>query len=63
MQEVLTSYTGSFQADAFPDHDKLFKETGPFEAGCWTHVPRGFFDARESDPVRTGAAMTIISVL
>lgn len=63
MHEFFSVYDGFIQADAFPGYDKLFKETGPFEVGCWAHVRRKFFDACESDQVRAGAAMTIIAVL
>lgn len=63
VHEFLSVYTGFLQADAFPGYDKLFKDGGPAEAACWAHARRGFYDARETDPIRGGAALTMIALL
>jgi transposase len=49
----LGNWKGFLQADAYAGYDKLYCRGEVVEVACWAHARRKFFDAQESDPVRS----------
>ncbi len=62
-QEFLADYQGYVAADAYQGYDALFTTGRRVEVGCWAHARRKFFDAQESDAVRSSTAMELIREL
>jgi transposase len=48
--QVLGSYRGTIQADAYKGYDAFFHPEGATEAGCWAHARRKFVDAESTEP-------------
>jgi hypothetical protein len=49
----LEGYQGYLQADAGSSYDALYRLGTIIEVGCWAHARRRFFDARETDSLRS----------
>jgi hypothetical protein len=57
----LATFKGYVQADAYRGYDKLFSEgAGRTELACWAHMRRYLFEAKETDPERATAALSLI---
>ena len=59
----LAEYEGYLQADAYAGYDELYQSGRVVEVGCWSHVRRKFYDARESDVLLACTAMAYIQRL
>lgn len=46
--DILTSYRGFVQADAYSGYDHLFLNPAIMEVGCWAHLRRKFDEAKTS---------------
>ena len=56
-------YCGYLNADALNIYDHLFASGAIIELGCWAHTRRKFYDAKDSDAVRSATAMAYIRQL
>jgi transposase len=57
------SYRGYLNADALNIYDHLFRSGAMTELGCWTHARRNFYNAKDSDALRSATAMAYIRQL
>jgi len=48
-QEHLKHFTGILQADGYSGYTKLYESGRVFEAACWAHVRRKFFDLHQAN--------------
>jgi transposase len=68
-QAFLEGFRGYLQADAFPGYDALYKpdpvsgDIRIIEVGCMAHCRRKFYDAQNSDVVRSLATVAYIRLL
>jgi transposase len=58
----LAGYQGFLHADGYTGYNPLYA-AGAKHVGCWMHVRRYFFEAKESDPVRAHEAIARIRLL
>ena len=61
-QKFLAGYRGFIHADGYAGYNPLYA-AGATHVGCWMHVRRYFFEAKESDPARAHEAMARIRLL
>ena len=59
----LGNWAGYLQADAYAGYDKLYHNGRVIEVACWAHGRRYFFDAQESDSVRSAWMLGMIQQL
>jgi len=59
----LKGYQGHLQADAGSSYNPAFSLEGIIRAGCWAHGRRRFFNARETDSLRSAQALEMIQQL
>jgi transposase len=55
----LAGYPGFVQADGYAGYNPLYA-AGATHVGCWAHVRRNYFEAKESDPARAHEALARI---
>ena len=60
--QMLATYHGALMADALPGYRKIVTANGIWRLGCWAHVRRKFFEARQTDP-RCGTLILLIRKL
>ena len=61
-EKFLAGYRGFIHADAYAGYNPLYA-AGATHVGCWAHARRGFFEAKDSDPVRAHEALARIRLL
>jgi transposase len=61
-EKFLAGYRGFLHADAYAGYNPLYT-AGATHVGCWMHVRRNFFEAKESDPPRAHEALARIRLL
>ena len=61
-EKFLAGYRGFIHADAYAGYNSLYA-AGATHVGCWAHARRGFFEAKDSDPVRAHEALARIRLL
>ncbi|MGE3806411.1 MAG: IS66 family transposase [Gemmataceae bacterium] len=61
-EKFLAGYRGCIHADGYTGYNPLYA-AGAKHVGCWMHVRRYFFEAKESDPVRAHEAIARIRLL
>jgi transposase len=61
-EKFLAGYRGFVHADAYAGYNPLYA-SGATHVGCWMHARRGFFEAKEGDPVRAHEALARIRTL
>jgi hypothetical protein len=61
-ERFLGGYQGYIHADGYTGYNPLYA-AGATHIGCWMHVRRNFFDAKESDPSRAHEALARIHTL
>ena len=61
-QQFLAGYRGCIHADRYAGYNALYA-AGANHIGCWMHVRRYFFEAKESDPGRAHEALARIRLL
>ena len=49
-QEHLASYEGTLQADGYAGYKVLYEKENFYEAACWAHVRRKFFEVDKNQP-------------
>lgn len=59
----LGKWAGYLQADAYAGYDKLYSGGKVIEVACWAHCRRYFFDAQESDSMRSAWMLGMIQQL
>lgn len=59
----LGDYCGYLQADAYAGYDAVFAKGLATEVGCWAHARRKFYDAKDTDPVRSHEMLAWIGEL
>ena len=59
----LKGYQGHLQADAGSSYSPALSLEGIIQAGCWAHGRRRFFNARDTDPLRSTQALEMIQQL
>ena len=57
----LKDFTGILQADGYAGFDRLYASGEIFEAACWAHVRRKFFDLHALQASPTGLGHTCIA--
>jgi transposase len=62
-QQMLGSYQGYIQADAFNGYDGLYGKGKATEVGCWGHARRKFDEAKQTDPLRANQMLAVIAQL
>jgi transposase len=62
LQEFVAGYNGYIHADGYAGYNPLYA-AGATHIGCWMHVRRNFFEAKESDPTRAHEALARIRSL
>ncbi len=62
-EQMLGSYRGYIQADAFPGYDGLYGKDKATEVGCWGHARRKFDEAKQTDPLRAHQMLALIAQL
>jgi transposase len=60
--KFLAGYRGFIHADGYAGYNPLYA-AGATHVGCWAHVRRYFFEAKESDPARAHEALARIRAL
>jgi hypothetical protein len=55
-EKLLAGYRGFVHADAYAGYNALYA-AGATHVGCWAHARRGFFEAKDGDPVRAHEAL------
>lgn len=60
---IFKDFQGYLQADAYSGYDGLFQSGDIIEVGCMMHARRKFYDARDSDPLRSHQALAWIRLL
>jgi transposase len=61
-ETFLAGYHGFMHADGYSGYNSLYA-AGASHVGCWMHVRRNFFEAKESDPARAHEAIARIRLL
>jgi transposase len=61
-ERFLAGYRGFIHADGYAGYNSLYTG-GATHVGCWMHVRRYFFEAKESDPARAHEALARIRLL
>jgi transposase len=61
-EKFLAGYRGFIHADGYSGYNPLYA-AGASHVGCWMHVRRGFFEAKDSDPARAHEAIARIRLL
>jgi transposase len=61
-EKFLAGYRGFVHADGYAGYNPLYA-AGARHVGCWMHVRRNFFEAKESDPARAHEAIARIRLL
>src|SRR5712692_6618127 len=61
--EVLATFRGYLQADAYAAYDALYATGRIVEVGCWAHARRYFWDAKAADEPRALLALGVIRQL
>jgi hypothetical protein len=61
-EKFLASYQGFIHADGYTGYNPLYA-AGATHVGCWMHVRRNFFEAKESDAPRAHEALARIRLL
>jgi transposase len=61
-QQFLAGYHGFLHADGYAGYNALYA-AGATHVGCWMHVRRKFFEAKESAPAQAHEAMARIRLL
>jgi transposase len=61
-EKFLAGYRGFMHADGYAGYNPLYA-AGATHIGCWMHVRRYFFEAKESDPARAHEAIARIRLL
>jgi len=61
-ENFLAGYRGFIHADGYAGYNPLYA-AGATHVGCWMHVRRYFFEAKESDPARAHEALARIRLL
>lgn len=59
----LEGFTGFLQADAYSGYDAIYKLGKVIEVGCWAHARRKFFDARQTDSLRSARMLEMVQQL
>jgi hypothetical protein len=61
----LQEFSGYLQADAYSGYDALYKDTerDVTEVACWAHARRKFFEAQDSDIMRSMVLLAYIRLL
>jgi transposase len=59
----LSDYRGYVQADAYRGYDVLFTRGKAVEVACWAHTRRNFWDARQTDALRSARMLVEIQGL
>jgi len=49
-QEQLAGYEGTLQADGYAGYKVLYEKENVYEAACWAHVRRKFFEVDKNQP-------------
>lgn len=60
--EMLATYHGALMADALAGYRRIVAANRIWRLGCWAHVRRKFFEARQTDP-RCGEMLLLIRAL
>ena len=61
-QKFLAGYRGFIHADGYAGYNGLYA-AGAQHVGCWMHLRRYFFEAKENDPARAHEAIARIRLL
>ncbi len=61
-ERFLAGYRGLIHADGYSGYNSVYA-AGATHIGCWMHVRRYFFEAKESDPARAHEALARIRLL
>jgi transposase len=61
-ERFLASYRGFVHADGYAGYNPIYA-AGATHIGCWMHVRRNFFEAKENDPARSHEAIARIRLL
>jgi transposase len=61
-EKFLAGYHGFVQADAYAGYNPLYAG-GATHVGCWMHVRRNFFEAKDTDATRAHEALARIRLL
>lgn len=61
-EKFLAGFRGYMHADGYAGYNPLYA-AGATHIGCWAHVRRKFFDAKENDPPRAHEALARIRTL
>lgn len=63
--EFLREFSGYLQADAYSGYDGIYKDPkrDVTEVACWAHVRRKFFEAQETDIMRSMVLLAYIRLL
>ena len=56
----LEGYKGYLQADAGSSYDAVYGRGTIIEVGCWAHARRKFFEARETDSIRSARMLGMV---
>ena len=59
----LEGYEGYLQADAGSSYNAVYRLGKIIEVGCWAHGRRRFFDAKETDPLRSAQMLEMVRQL
>lgn len=59
-KETLAHYQGYLQCDGYTVYDKIGAKKGIELVGCWAHLRRKFYDAKDSDEQASQVALKII---
>jgi transposase len=59
----LGDYSGYLQADAFKGYDAVFARGKAVEVACWAHTRRYFWEARETDGLRSAQVLVKVQGL
>lgn len=57
---LLQDFAGYLQVDGYDAYNQIAARPDVQRLGCWAHARRKFFDARQSDPRRSGQALGMI---
>jgi transposase/uncharacterized coiled-coil protein SlyX len=61
-EKFLAGYQGYLHADGYAGYNPLYA-AGATHVGCWMHVRRNFFEAKDNDPARAHEAIARIRLL
>lgn len=61
-EQFLKGYQGFLQADGYAGYNPVYA-AGATHVGCWAHVRRNYFEAKESDPAKAHEALARIRTL